>query len=147
VTYLGICGRERLTRKQRILPAKSPDGGVVVAGAVVIEAGFGVEFAGSIGVRIKKGAGLGDETAKGIVGVGADRSAVEIGQGRDAAEAVGVVDRGPPLPEHSEGLVDAGTMNVQGLDDVRPVELRGDVLIVVGVAGTHPVDHLLDAAA
>jgi len=119
-----------------------------MSGAIIIEAGFGVEFAAGVGVGVGKSAGLGDEAAEGVVGVGADDGAGGTGQGRDRAQAVGVEDgrtaTGPKAP-HGQRLVDARTVEVEGLGGVRAIHLDHNVLVIVDVAGAHPVDQFLDA--
>src|SRR5258705_3857525 len=75
---------------------------VVVSGAIVIEAGFGVRFAGCILEWIHKRASRSRQFAEGIVGVGICDGTSRTAQRGDGTKTIGVAVAGPALakPRH-----------------------------------------------
>jgi len=113
------------------------DLGVVVAGAVVVEAGLLVELA------------AGEQDAVGVVGVGGadpavnvvlvdlDRVAAAVGQGHDAAEGVEVIvvraGVGAGRLDQADRLIDAGAVEVFAFEIAAGVVFGETVVAVVDV--------------
>src|SRR5712692_519428 len=78
-------------KSDRVLAEEAANCRVVISGAVVIEASFGVEFTACVVERINDGARRGGQVAESVVGVGVRYCSRGVAQRRDRAETVGIV--------------------------------------------------------
>lgn len=127
ITAIGCCDLYLRTRQASF--------GIHVAGAVVVEAGFGIVAASVEVVGVADGGG-GDggvaavvkgDAAEGAVVVAFDDRAAAVGDGHDVAEVVGVVEVVGRGPVHRQEFVDASAVDVGGLDGARAIALFDDV--------------------
>ena len=91
----------------RIHPDEPPASRIHPPGPVVLEAGVRVVGLAREGVRLRVGAGVGDEFAEGGVGVAVGDGAGFVGQPADGADAVGVDEAGLPVQVAGAGTRDA----------------------------------------
>ena len=127
---------------------ESSGGGVVKAGAVVIQFEFGEVFAGGELVAVGEGGvGGGEGEAEGVVGEGGAEGAGGIGEVADGAQVVGEVEGGAiGGTEAGEELVGGVAEQVTGGGGVGGVEIGPHVGTIVNEVGKLAVDGLGDTA-